>query len=229
MEVGPLFGQLGQLRAVPFAGVAAVDQLHLRVLAQILVEPAQGLGHAHPVGGGKAGEVGARHLAQLFDLLLGHAGITEAGNVKVQLLGGVQPELGAQVFLVLEIAGKFRPHEVHHHRAGHRAVFFLHAVGDQPVRGAAAPAGLHALFGVAVEVEPVALLLGVAEHLLPVQVHDPVQSTHVVVNVAVDGLVVIHAAGHQHLGLFPGEVFQLFAVQQLADLGGVATPFQLQL
>ena len=229
MEVGTLFGQFGQLGAVPLAGVAAVNQLHLRVLTQILVEPAQGFGHAYPVGGGKAGEVGARHLAQLFDLLLGHAGIAEAGNVQVQFPGGVQPELGAQVCLVFEIAGKFRPHEVHHHRAGHRAVFLLHAVGDQPVRGAAAPAGLHALFGVAVEVEPVALLLGVAEHLLPVQVHDFVQPAHVVVNMAVDGLVVVHAAGHQHLGLFPSEVLQLFAVQQLADLGGIAPPLQLQL
>ena len=215
--------------AVPLAGVAAVHQFHLRVLAQIPVKPAQGLVHAHPVGAGKAGEVGARHAAQFGHLLVGHAGVAEAGNVQVQLLVRVQPELAAQGGLILEVAVELRAQEIHHHRAGHGAVLFFHAVGFQPAGGFPAPAGLHALFGVAVHVEPVAFLLGVREHLLPVEIHDPVAPADVVVHVAVDGLVVVHTAGHQHLGLLPGEIAQLLAVQQLADLGGVAPPLQLQL
>ena len=46
---------------------------------------------------------------------------------------------------------------------------------------------------------------------------------------AVDGLVVVHAAGHQNLRLFQGEVFELFPVQQLAELHGIAAPGQLRL
>ena len=47
------------------------------------------------------------------------------------------------------------------------------------------------------------------------------------IDVAVDALVVVHAAGDQHLGLFPCEIFQLFAVQQLADLHRAAAALQL--
>ena len=229
MEIGVLLGQLGKLRAVPLAGVAAVHQLHLRVLAQVGVKPGQSLLHAHPIGGGKTAEVGTGHLAQLLDFLLGHAGIAKAGNIQVQLLAGIQAKLGAQSLLVLKIACKFWPQKIHHHSTGHRAVFRVHAVVHQPLGSPLAPAGLHAAFGIAAHVEPLALLLGVAEHLLPVQVHNFIQPAHIVVYMAVDGLVVVHTAGHQYLGLFIGKIPELLPVQQLPDLHRVAPPFQLQL
>ena len=185
MEVGPLLGQCVQMGAVPLAGVAAVHQFHLRVFAQIPVKPAQGLVHAHPVGAGKAGEVGARHAAQFGHLLVGHAGVAEAGNVQVQLLVRVQPELAAHGGLILEVAVELRAQKIHHHRAGHGGVFGLHAVGLQAFGCFFAPAGLHAFFGVSGHVEPVAFLLRVAEHLLPVQIHHPVTPADVVVHMAV--------------------------------------------
>ena len=46
---------------------------------------------------------------------------------------------------------------------------------------------------------------------------------------AVDGLVVVHAAGHQHLRLVLAEEAQPLGVKQLADLGSIAAPLQLQL
>ena len=144
-------------------------------------------------------------------------------------MAGVQPEPAAEGLLALKIPPELRPQEIHHHRPGHRAVLFLHAVVHKTLGGAAAPAGLDALLGVAAEVEPIPLLLGIAEHLLPVEIHDPVTAADVVVHMAVDGLVVIHAAAYQNLGLFPGEVFQPLWVQQLADLGGIAPLFQFQL
>ena len=229
MEVGPPGGQLIQRPAFPLAGMAAVDQLHLGVLPQVPVKPGQGFGHRNPVGFGKPGEIRSRHAGKLGDLLIGHTGIAKAGNIQVQLLAGVQAKLLAQSGLVLEIALEFGPQKIHHHRAGHGGVFFLHAVGLQPLCGALPPAGLHTALGVAVHVEPVALLLRVGEHLLPVQVDDLVAAADVVVDMAVDGLVVIHAAGHQHLGLVLSEQAQVFGVQKLADLDGVTPPFQLHL
>ena len=113
--------------------------------------------------------------------------------------------------------------------AGHGRVFGVHAVGLQAGGGALAPAGLHAALGVAVHVEPVALLLRVGEHLLPVQVDDFVAAANIVVHMAVDGLVVIHAAGDEHLGLVFAEQPQMLGVQQLADLRRVAAPLELEL
>ena len=229
MEIGPLFGQLFQGGAVPFAGMAAVDQFHLGMFGQIPVEPGQRLRHGKPVGAGEAGEIGAGHSGKLGHLVVGHAGIAEAGNVQVQVLVRVQAELFAQGGLVLEIAIELRPQEVHHDGAGDGGVFLLHAVGLQAPGGAAAPAGLDAALGVAVHVEPVAFLLRVREHLLPVQVDDLVALADVVVDMAVDGLVVIHAAGDQHFRLVLAEQPQVLGVQQLPDLHLVAPAFQLQL
>ena len=227
MEVGPLFGQRFQGRAVPLAGVAAVDQLYLGVVAQVPVKPGKGLGHGNAVGAGKAGEIGTRHLGKLGYLVVIHAGVAEAGNIQVQFLVGVQAEFFAQGFLVQEIPLKFGAQKVHHHGAGHGGVFGLHAVGLQPLGGALAPAGLDALFGVAVHVEPVAFLLGVGKHLLPVEVDDLVAAADVIVHMAVDGFVIVHAAGHQHFRLVPAEQPQMLGVQQLADLHRVTPAFQL--
>ena len=144
------------------------------------------------------------------------------------VLGGVQAKFAAKGRFVFEITLELRAQKVHHHGAGHGGVFGVHAVGLQPPGGALAPAGLHAALGVAVHVEPVAFLLRVGEHLLPMQVDDLVAAADVVVHVAVDGLVVIHAAGHQHFRLVAPEQPQVFGVQQLADLGGIAAAFQFQ-
>ena len=119
----------------------------------------------------------------------------------MQVLVRVKTKFPAQGGLVPEIAVELRPQKIHHHRAGHGGVLCLHAVVLQPFGGTLAPAGLDAALGVAVHVEPVALLLGVGQHLLPVQVDDLVAAADVVVDMAVDGLVVIHAAGHQHFRL----------------------------
>ena len=209
--------------------MAAVDKLHLRVCAQIFIEPTQRFLHRNAVGFGKARKIGARHFGKLGDLVVVHAGIAEAGNVQVQLLGRVKAELPAERFLVLKVAVKLRAQKVHHDRAGHGRVFGVHAVGLQAGGGALAPAGLHAALGVAVHVEPVALLLRVGEHLLPVQVDDFVTAANIVVHMAVDGLVVIHAAGDEHLGLVFAEQPQMLGVQQLADLRRVAAPLELEL
>ena len=147
----------------------------------------------------------------------------------MQLLGRVKAELPAERFLVLKVAVKLRAQKVHHDRAGHGRVFGVHAVGLQAGGGALAPAGLHAALGVAVHVEPVAILLRVGEHLLPVQVDDFVAAANIVVHMAVDGLVVIHAAGDEHLGLVFAEQPQMLGVQQLADLRRVAAPLELEL
>ena len=147
----------------------------------------------------------------------------------MQLLGRVKAELPAERFLVLKVAVKLRAQKVHHDRAGHGRVFGVHAVGLQAGGGALAPAGLHAALGVAVHVEPVALLLRVGEHLLPVQVDDFVAAANIVVHMAVDGLVVIHAAGDEHLGFVFAEQPQMLGVQQLADLRRVAAPLELEL
>ena len=229
VEVGALLRQLLQRGAVPLAGMAAVDKLHLRVCAQIFIEPTQRFLHRNAVGFGKARKIGARHFGKLGDLVVVHAGIAEAGNVQVQLLGRVKAELPAERFFVLKVAVKLRAQKVHHDRAGHGRVFGVHAVGLQAGGGALAPAGLHAALGVAVHVEPVALLLRVGEHLLPVQVDDFVAAANIVVHMAVDGLVVIHAAGDEHLGLVFAEQPQMLGVQQLADLRRVAAPLELEL
>ena len=148
----------------------------------------------------------------------------------MQVLVRIQPPLLTECAFVLEISLKFRAQKIHHHRAGDGGVFGLHAVGLQALGGAASPAGLHAALGVAVHVEPVALLLRVGEHLLPVQVDDFVTAADVVVHMGVDGLVVVHTAGHQHLGLgFAEHPAQMLGVQQLADLRRVAPALQLQL
>ena len=147
----------------------------------------------------------------------------------MQLLGRVQAELFAQGLLVFKVAVKLRPQKIHHDGAGHGGVFGLHAVGLQAGGCARAPAGLHTALGIAVHIEPVALLLRVGEHLLPVEVDDLVAAPDVVVHMAVDGLVVVHAAGHQHLRLVPAEQPQMLGVKQLADLGSIAAPLQLQL
>ena len=78
MKVRPLFRQRLQRGGVPLAGVAAVDQLDLGMLAQIFIEPAQCFLHRDAVCFGKAGKVGACHLGKLGYLLLAHAGIAEA-------------------------------------------------------------------------------------------------------------------------------------------------------
>ena len=147
----------------------------------------------------------------------------------MQLLGGVEAELLAKGLLVLEVAVKFRAQKIHHNRAGHRGVFGIHAMGLQAGGGALAPAGLYTALGVAVHIEPVALLLCVGEHLLPVEVDDFVAFADVVVDVAVDGLVVIHTARHQYLGLVLAEQPQLLGVKQLADFRRVAAALQLEL
>ena len=228
MEIRALAAQLLQRGAVPLAGMAAVNQLHLRVRTQIFVEPAQCFRHRHAVRLGKAGKIRTRHFGKLRHLVVVHAGIAEAGNIQVQLFGGVQTKLPAQGVLALKIARKFRAQKIHHHRAGHGRVFGVHAVRLQAGGGALAPTGLHALFGVAVHIEPVALLLRVRKHLLPVQVDDLVAAPDVVVHMAVDRLVVVHTAGNQHLRLVLAEQPQMLGVQQLADLGGVAAALQLQ-
>ena len=61
------------------------------------------------------------------------------------------------------------------------------------------------------------------------QVDDFVAAANIVVHMAVDGLVVIHAAGDEHLGFVFAEQPQMLGVQQLADLGGIAAALQLQL
>ena len=61
------------------------------------------------------------------------------------------------------------------------------------------------------------------------QVDDLVAFADVVVDVAVDGLVIIHTAGDQHFRLIFAEKPQVLGVQQLADLGGIAAALQLQL
>ena len=147
----------------------------------------------------------------------------------MQVLFRVEAELAAQRFFILEVTRKFRAQKIHHHGARHRGVLRFHAVCLQPRGGFPAPAGLHAFFGIAVHVEPRARLLVVREHLLPVQVDDFIAAADVVVNVAVDGLVVVHAAAYKHFRLFPCEIAQLFAVEQLANLAGIAAPLQLQL
>ena len=141
----------------------------------------------------------------------------------MQLLFGVETEFPAQRCLILEISVELRAQKVHHDGAGHGGVFGLHAVGLQAGSGARAPAGLHTALGIAVHVEPV------GEHLLPVEVDDLVAAPDVVVHMAVDGLVVVHAAGHQHLRLVLAEEPQPLGVKQLADLSGIAAPLQLQL
>ena len=45
---------------------------------------------------------------------------------------------------------------------------------------------------------------------------------------AVDGLVVVHAAGDEHFGLVLPKQPQVLGVKQLADLNLVAAPLQLQ-
>ena len=147
----------------------------------------------------------------------------------MQLLFGVEAEFPAQCRLILEISVELRSQKVHHDGTGHGGVFGLHAVGLQAGGCARAPAGLHTALGIAVHIEPVALLLRVGEHLLPVEVDDLVAAPDVVVHMAVDGLVVVHAAGHQHLRLVLAEEPQPLGVKQLADLGSIAAPLQLQL
>ena len=229
VEVGAFPGQFFQRGAVPLAGVAAVDKLHLRVGGEVLFKPAQRLFHRYTVCFGKSGKVGARHSGKLGHLVVVHAGVAEAGNIQVQLFVGVEAELPAEGGFILKIPVKFRPQKIHHDGAGHGGIFGVHAVGLQAGGGALAPAGLHAALGVAVHVEPVTLLLRIGKHLLPMQVDDLVAFADVVVDVAVDGLVIIHAAGDQHFRLIFAEKPQVLGVQQLADLGGIAAALQLQL
>ena len=109
-----------------------------------------------PVGGGKAGEIGARHGAQFAHLGLGHAGIAEAGDIKVQLFGRVEPELGAEGGLILVITPEFGAQEIHHHCAGDRAVFSCMPWAARGGGGGPQQVCTH-FFGVAAHVEPVAL------------------------------------------------------------------------
>ena len=228
MEVGPLLGQRFQRGAVPLAGVAAVDEFHLGVGGKVLVKPAKRLFHRDTVGARKAGEIGAGHPGKFGHLGVRHARVAKARDIQVQVLGGVQAKFAAKRRFVFEITLELRAQKIHHHGAGHGGVFGVHAVGLQALGGALAPAGLHAALGVAVHVEPVALLLRVGEHLFPMQVDDLVAAADVVVHVAVDSLVVVHAAGHQHFRFVAPEQPQVFGVQQLADLGGIAAAFQFQ-
>ena len=92
MKIRAFFRQSLQRRAVPFAGVAAVYQLHLRVVTQVAVKPGQRFFHRNAVGAGKAGKIRSRHFGKLGHFLVGHAGIAKAGNVQVQLFGGVKAE-----------------------------------------------------------------------------------------------------------------------------------------
>ena len=129
MEVGAFGGQLIQGFAFPFAGVAAVYQFHLRVVTQVAVKPGQRFFHRNAVGAGKAGKIRSRHFGKLGHFLVGHAGIAKAGNVQVQLFGGVKAEFLAQGFLILKVALELRPQKVHHHSAGHGGVLGIHAMG----------------------------------------------------------------------------------------------------
>ena len=60
------------------------------------------------------------------------------------------------------------------------------------------------------------------------QVDDLVAFANVVVHMAVDGFVVIHAAGNQNFRLVFAKQAQIFGIQQLADAHGVAAALQLQ-
>ncbi len=229
VKIRALVRQRVQRGAVPFAGMPPIDELHLRVRTEIPVEPIERLGHADAVRARKRRKILARHFGKLPHLLLGHARISEAGDIQHQPFIRVQPMLPAQRRLIFKIARKFRPQKIHHHRARYGAVLLRHAVREQPLARFFAPAGLHAFFGVAVKVEPRRGLLRIAENLLPVQVHHAAAPAHIIVYMAVDGLVVVHAAGHQHAWFLKGKVLQPFAVEQLADLRRIAAPPKLRL
>ena len=154
MEVRPFFRQRGQRRAVPLGGVAAVHQLYLRVKGEIPVEPLQRLRHAGAVGACELRKVFPCHFRELGHLFVAHGAIAERRDVQKQLFLRVQPKLAAKRLFCFEIAFEFRAQKIHHHGARHRGALARHAVRHQALARFFAPACLHTLFCVAVEIEP---------------------------------------------------------------------------
>ena len=123
---------------------------------------------------------------------------------------------------------KLRQEKIEMDRAGHHRILLRNAVAGDAVPGGGSPADVGTFGSVLIQIVEIAFLLLPAEDFLPVEVHDLVQFSHVVIDEGVQRFVVIHGRGHNDLRLLPEEVFQFFPVHQLEQLDRIPPPAEFR-